>query len=105
MPSELAERLVAIVRDAGGRVVGRTKLQKLVYLLVAADLENDVPFLYKHYGPYSDMRRKRCERSPFARYDTRNRRDSFLGGAYSIYQVNGVSDLNAQDPRYQLHCR
>jgi len=33
---------------AGGRIVGRTKLQKIAYLLSIAGLEDGLPFVYKH---------------------------------------------------------
>lgn len=49
-----AVKTAAIVRDAGGRIVGRTRLQKIAYLLSITGLEDGLPFAYKHYGPYSE---------------------------------------------------
>lgn len=50
------ERLKAaqIVRDAGGKIVGRTKLQKVAYLLQLAGFGDDFAFEYRHYGPFSE---------------------------------------------------
>jgi uncharacterized protein YwgA len=49
-----ATKVANIVRDAGGKVVGRTRLQKIAYLLTVSGLETGFPFQYKHYGPFSD---------------------------------------------------
>ena len=51
---EEARLVAAIVRDAGGRVVGRTRLQKMAFILEASGLGSGFPFIYKHYGPYSE---------------------------------------------------
>jgi uncharacterized protein len=102
MSKDLATRIAAIVRDAGGRVVGRTKLQKLTYLLVASGLEDNVPFLYKHYGPY-------CEPVAIAAREAhllgllRESEDlASWGGTYSIYSVEGQSEQNVPAARIQL---
>ena len=46
--------VIQIVRDAGGKVVGRTRLQKIACLLELAGLGSGFSFSYKHYGPFSD---------------------------------------------------
>lgn len=38
----------------GGRLVGRTRLQKSVYLLQASGINLGFDFDYHHYGPYSE---------------------------------------------------
>lgn len=43
----------AIVALNSGRVVGRTRFQKTVYLLEKLGLEGPFDFDYHHYGPYS----------------------------------------------------
>ena len=48
------DKVVAIVRDAGGTIVGRTRLQKTAYLLELAGLGEGFHFSYRHYGPYSE---------------------------------------------------
>jgi uncharacterized protein YwgA len=48
------QKAAEIVRDAGGRIVGRTKLQKVAYLLELAGLGDGFQFEYRHYGPYSE---------------------------------------------------
>ena len=102
MSKDLASRVAAIVRDAGGQVVGRTKLQKLTYLLVASGLEDDVRFLYKHYGPYSEFISTAardaqllgllCEREELASW----------GGTYSVYSVDGQPGDDVSPARIEL---
>jgi uncharacterized protein len=48
------QKAAEIVRDAGGRIVGRTRLQKIAFLLELAGLGEGFRFEYKHYGPYSE---------------------------------------------------
>lgn len=49
-----SKKVAAIISDAGGRIIGRTKLQKVAYLLRVTGLEDEFSFSYKHYGPYSE---------------------------------------------------
>ena len=49
-----ARQAASIVRDAGGRIVGRTRLQKIGFILETAGLGEGFTFKYKHYGPYSE---------------------------------------------------
>jgi len=51
----LCRGLESIIGDAGGEVVGRTRLQKMACLLDIAGYRHGFDFEYKHYGPYSEM--------------------------------------------------
>ena len=44
-----------LISAAGGSVVGRIRLQKIVYLLQEAGLGKNYKFKYYHYGPYSEQ--------------------------------------------------
>ena len=46
---DYAHRAAAIVRDAGGQIVGRTKLQKIGFFLEVAGVGSGFPFRYKHF--------------------------------------------------------
>jgi uncharacterized protein len=48
------DKAAAIIRDAGGKLVGRTRLQKIGYLLELTGLGEGFHFRYKHYGPHSE---------------------------------------------------
>ena len=45
--------VVNLIALSGGRLVGRTRFQKVAYLLDGCGAHLDLPFTYYHYGPYS----------------------------------------------------
>jgi uncharacterized protein YwgA len=51
---ENVDQVALTVAEAGGRVVGRTRLQKMFYLLQVAGYLDSFSYSYKHYGPYSE---------------------------------------------------
>jgi uncharacterized protein len=48
------ETVAKIVRLNGGKLVGKTRLQKSAYFLEALGKGFDLDFEYHHYGPYSE---------------------------------------------------
>ena len=102
MSKELATRIAAVVRDAGGRVVGRTKLQKLTYFLVASGLEDDVPFLYKHYGPYCEPVTAAVREAHLLGLLREKEELASWGGTYSIFTAEGQPQQNVPASRLQL---
>lgn len=51
--SEPWEMVTDVVALSGGRLVGKTRLQKTVYLLDACGLGSGFDFEYHHFGPFS----------------------------------------------------
>jgi uncharacterized protein len=51
---ECASAAARLIQDAGGEIVGKTRLQKAAYFLECLGLGSGFEFYYKHYGPYSD---------------------------------------------------
>lgn len=51
---ELDQLVVSTVALAGGELVGRIRLQKIVYLLDQLGMKSGASFDYHHYGPYSE---------------------------------------------------
>jgi len=49
---EIAVRDVVVA--AGGRLVGKTRLQKTIYILKIAGLSPEFSYTYHYYGPYSE---------------------------------------------------
>ena len=45
--------VVAVLAAANGRLAGRVRLQKVVYLLDRLGLESGFAYDYYHYGPFS----------------------------------------------------
>jgi uncharacterized protein len=82
------QTLIAILRDANGKIVGRTRLQKLSYLFKAAGLEDNLSFEYKHYGPFSeDLASAATIACLFDEIEEEERTTSW-GGKYSIYSLS-----------------
>ena len=85
-----------IVRDAGGELVGRTRLQKIAFLMKLAGFEDEFSFEYRHYGPYSEELAQAMEIAVALGPVQEEERQADWGGWYSIYKVN--DDGSASDP-------
>lgn len=81
------ERATQIVRDCGGEVVGRTKLQKVAYLLEATGLGDGFAFEYRHYGPYSEQLTTAVRSAQLFDLLDEEERATSWGGTYSIFKV------------------
>lgn len=88
-------RAAAIVRDAGRRVVGRTRMQKIAYLLELAGAGEGYSFRYRYYGPYSEELSEDL-RTAWA-FDLIEEREEVAawGGLYSIYTL--IGDVGEED--------
>lgn len=83
------EKVVSVVRAAGGSLIGRTRLQKTVYLLERAGFIDGFEFEYRHYGPYSE---DLSHATIFARMSgilEEEERSASWGGTYSIFKATG----------------
>ncbi|MGO9768819.1 MAG: hypothetical protein ACLPSW_04545 [Roseiarcus sp.] len=90
-----------IVRDAGGRIIGRTRLQKSVFLLSLAGFEKRFQFGYKHYGPFSESLAEAVDLAVAFDLISERRGESSWGGTYSDYSVKDSTDVDA-DARVRL---
>lgn len=52
--TQLHDLVVGAVALSGGQLVGRIRMQKVVYLLDQLGMGSDTDFEYHHYGPYSE---------------------------------------------------
>lgn len=82
---EVWAKAAEIVRDAGGRIVGRTKLQKIAYLLELCGLGGGFQFVYRHYGPYSEELTEAIKVASAFGLVSEEERQADWGGIYSIY--------------------
>ena len=85
------ERAVQVVSDSGGRIVGRTKLQKIAYLLEATGLGEGFSFEYRHYGPYSEEVTAAARSAKLLGILTEEEHPTTWGGFYSIYTTSAVT--------------
>ena len=75
-----------IVRDAGGKIIGRTRLQKVAYLLELAGLGSGYNFEYRYYGPYSEELAEGIRAAWAFDLVTEAERPASWGGTYSIFE-------------------
>lgn len=102
MSRELAEKAAGIVRDAGGQIVGRTRLQKTAYLLSITGLEDGFRFVYKHYGPFSEELAASAADASLLHLMSEIEQQATWGGVYSIYRSTTVDATVGTDPRRRL---
>lgn len=80
-----AQRAAEIVRDSGGHIVGRTRLQKIAYFLEVAGLGAGFPFRYKHFGPYSEQLADAAQTARIVGMLREEEMPATWGGLYSTY--------------------
>lgn len=97
-----AATVAQVVADAGGQVVGRTRLQKLAYLLAAAGLEDQFSFAYKHYGPYSDELAQSVRVAELLGLLAEQEHAAQWGGTYSTYTTPRPVDAHAPAARREI---
>jgi hypothetical protein len=93
------QKAAEIVRDAGGLIVGRTKLQKVAYLLELAGLGEGFDFRYRHYGPYSEDLATAIHVAGAFDFVTEEERPANWGGTYSIYRATSAAGERSLGPR------
>jgi hypothetical protein len=76
-----------IVQDAGGEVVGRTRIQKITYLAQLAGFPAEFAFEYRHYGPFSEDLATGLQIASALGPLKEEERPTDWGGHYSIYRL------------------
>lgn len=96
---ERALAVAEVVHDAGGKIVGRTRLQKIAYLLTAAGLEDRFSFEYKHYGPYSEDLSQLSGVAKLLGYISEATSSTQWGGSYSTYTESTKSPIDHSEEK------
>lgn len=94
--------VAAIIQDAGGRIVGRTRLQKIAYLLAATGLDDSFRFSYKHYGPFSEQLASSAKFGALLGSVHERQDHASWGGTYSTYTVDDHSTNQQPNARSSL---
>ena len=97
-----AEKVANIVRDAGGKLVGRTRLQKIAYLLELAGVGEGFSFEYRHYGPYSEELASAVQIASLRGLLNEVERPTSWGGFYSIFSTDRAPDDEQLSARLDL---
>lgn len=93
----LHQRAAATIKDAGGELIGRTRLQKVTYLTQLAGFSDDFAFEYRHYGPYSEELAEAMEIATGLSIVDEEERRADWGGRYSIYRLKKANLVNYPD--------
>lgn len=92
------DTVAQIIRDADCKIVGRTRLQKIAFLLERAGLGSGLSFEYKHYGPYSEELAFLCEKACVVGLVDEEEKQAQWGGFYSVFSVdNSLSCSNSKE--------
>lgn len=93
------EAVYEIVAAAGGRLVGKTRLQKTAYILEISDLGFGFPFTYHYFGPYSqELTASTADARAENLLDEREEVASW-GGSYSVFTAD-TAHRRCQDGRF-----
>lgn len=82
------QKAADIVSSAGGKIVGRTRLQKIGYLLEITGLGEGFEFEYRHYGPYSEALATAARNAAILDLIDEEEVQATWGGYYSIFTTN-----------------
>lgn len=100
MTRDDAQWVADIVRDAGGTVIGRTRLQKIAYLLEVAGFGGGFKFRYKHYGPYSEELASATSKADLLGLIREKEEPASWGGHFSTFTTQ--EGRTGEDPRFEL---
>lgn len=93
-----AQAIQTIIFDAGGKLVGRTRLQKVAYILEVMDCGFGFDFAYKHYGPYSENLSIAAQFARSSQLILEEEQIANWGGRYSIFHVSSSPAAAPEDP-------
>jgi uncharacterized protein len=104
-----SEKVSEFIAYAGGKIVGRTRLQKMFYLLKEAGYQIPFSFEYRHYGPFSEQLATAASLGRFEGLIREEEHPASWGGTYSIFStepatpsdpnlVNFLSTMNDANP-------
>lgn len=91
-----------LISDANGRIVGRTRLQKIAYLLEVTGLGEGFNFHYRHYGPYSDELTRAVRSAELLGLVSEEEQTASWGGSYSVFTSHSPANHQAPKARRQL---
>lgn len=83
-----SEKAADIIRSAGGRLVGRTRLQKVAYLLEITGAGSGFVFEYRHYGPFSEDLANATSSAKLSGLIHETEHPTAWGGWYSVFEAD-----------------
>jgi uncharacterized protein YwgA len=92
----------SIVQDAGGEIVGKTRIQKATYFLECMGLGSGFNFYYKHYGPYSDDLSRALHYARELGLTVEEDKRTAWGGVYTVFHTVDGGAPDANDARKEV---
>jgi len=89
------DKAADIVRDAGGKIIGRTRLQKIAYFLELAGVGDGFAFRYRHFGPYSEELASASRHAALLDLIDEVEQLTQWGGVYSVYTSLAQKELTS----------
>ncbi len=84
----MEEIITNLLAASEGEIVGRVRLQKMIYLLEQLGLGSGLRFTYHNYGPYSDGASIAAQRAEFLyKAIKETEKESSYGGKFSVFQL------------------
>lgn len=96
------EKAAHIVKDAGGELVGRTRLQKVAYFLELAGLGDGFEFSYRQFGPYSEDLAEAIDVAQAFHLVEEKEQIAAWGGRYSVFTSKNRVQSQDQTARAQF---
>lgn len=96
------EKVANLVRDSGGRIIGRTRLQKIAYLLELTGLGDGFSFEYRHYGPFSSDLADAARKAALLDLIDEAEHQASWGGFYSVFSNDRPADDGIPPARVKL---
>ncbi len=91
-----------IVELSGGRIVGKTRLQKSMYFLEAHGVGFNFGFDYHHYGPFSqELATAVSDAVALGRISEEPRRGA-TGLSYVVYAFDGFTESEGEEPERKI---
>ena len=108
MTSGTPKFVSSLIVESGGKIVGRTRLQKMVCMLSIAGLDVGFDFSYHHYGPYSeDLSLAVSDADALGLLDEAECQTEW-GGRYSVFEANDGevvdAEITAASPLLRVMC-
>jgi len=97
-----AQTVSTIVSEVGGKIVGRTRLQKMFYLLTVAGYSSEFSFEYRHYGPFSEDLAHAVTMACITGSLDEEEHPASWGGTYSVFLSKSTTGQAVDEAKLKL---
>ena len=91
--TDSTDTIVGIIALNGGKLVGKTRLQKVAYLLDACGLNSGFDYDYHHFGPYSADVALAADLAEMVGVVSSQEKPGFHSVPYVVYETNATKPV------------